>query len=128
MAALNSGKLHGAGLAVPNVDSQILPVRLGDPRRAAAVAERLLERGFYLAAIRPPTVPQGTSRLRLSLMATHTESEIAQLAEALVECAHAASAASAASPERGPSTPRAPRPRVSQPRVFPNGGRPFPVE
>jgi 8-amino-7-oxononanoate synthase len=85
-------RLRDAGLDVPNVDSQILPVMLGDPRRAAAVAERLLERGFYLAAIRPPTVPQGTSRLRLSLMATHTESEIAQLAEALVECAHAASA------------------------------------
>ena len=45
----------------------------------------LLERGIYVAAIRPPTVPEGTSRLRLSVMATHEESQLERAAEALIE-------------------------------------------
>ncbi len=48
-----------------------------------AVARRLLERGVYVAAIRPPTVPPGTSRLRVSLMATHTEEHVDRAAEAI---------------------------------------------
>ena len=45
----------------------------------------LLERGIYVAAIRPPTVPAGTSRLRVSLMATHTADQIAAAADAIIE-------------------------------------------
>jgi 7-keto-8-aminopelargonate synthetase-like enzyme len=44
---------------------------------------RLLEAGVYVAAIRPPTVAPGTSRLRLSVMATHSEEQLARAAEAL---------------------------------------------
>ena len=77
--------LRAGGLDVPNLDSQILPVMVGDARRAVAAAEQLLERGFYVAAIRPPTVPAGTSRLRLSLMATHTDAQIEGVAAALIE-------------------------------------------
>lgn len=69
-------RLRDAGIDVPSVDSQVLPVMAGDARRAVAAAEALLERGYYVAAIRPPTVPDGTSRLRLSLMATHTDAHI----------------------------------------------------
>lgn len=77
-------KLRAAGLDVPNVDSQILPVMVGDAREAVAAASRLLDRGYYVAAIRPPTVPPGTSRLRLSLMATHTREQIDGVAGELV--------------------------------------------
>jgi len=77
--------LRTAGLEVPNVDSQILPVMVGDARRAVAAADKLIERGYYVAAIRPPTVPPGTSRLRLSLMATHREGHIHGVARELIE-------------------------------------------
>ncbi|MFN2374926.1 MAG: 8-amino-7-oxononanoate synthase [Candidatus Binatia bacterium] len=77
--------LREAGLEVPNVESQVLPVMVGDARRAVAAAEALLARGYYVAAIRPPTVPEGTSRLRLSLMATHREEHIAGVARELVD-------------------------------------------
>jgi 8-amino-7-oxononanoate synthase len=76
-------KLREQGLDVPNVDSQILPVMVGDARRAVAAAEALLARGYYVAAIRPPTVPAGTSRLRLSLMATHREEHVDGVAREL---------------------------------------------
>lgn len=77
--------LRRAGLDVPNVDSQILPVLVGDARRAVEAAERLLERGYYVAAIRPPTVAPGTSRLRLSLMATHDAEHIDGVARELID-------------------------------------------
>jgi 8-amino-7-oxononanoate synthase len=60
------------------VPSHIVPllVRDGDPRRAMAASEALLARGIFVQAIRPPTVPPGGSRLRFSLMATHTRAHI----------------------------------------------------
>jgi len=83
-------RLRGAGLDVPHVDTQILPVLLGPAHVATSVASALLARGVYVAAIRPPTVPQGTSRLRVSLMATHTTDQIDRAAEAIVECVRGA--------------------------------------
>ena len=59
-------------------ETQILPVILGGPQRATRVAEALLTEGVFAPAIRPPAVPTGTSRLRLTVMATHTEAEIEQ--------------------------------------------------
>ena len=59
-------------------ETQILPVILGSPQRATRVAEALLTEGVFAPAIRPPAVPTGTSRLRLTVMATHTEVEIKQ--------------------------------------------------
>ncbi len=79
--------LRDAGLEVPNADSQIIPVLLGDAARAVATADKLRARGFYVAAIRPPTVARGTSRLRVSLMATHTSQEINSLRDAIIDCA-----------------------------------------
>ena len=58
---------------------------VGDAGNAVAVMRDLLERGIYVAAIRPPTVPAGTSRLRVSLMATHTADQIAAAADAIIE-------------------------------------------
>ena len=59
-------------------ETQILPVVFGNPQRATSVADALLTEDVFAPAIRPPSVPPGTSRLRLTLMATHTEAEIQQ--------------------------------------------------
>lgn len=62
-------------------ETQILPVVFGSPQRATRVAEALLTEGVFAPAIRPPAVPTGTSRLRLTVMATHTDAEIGQAIE-----------------------------------------------
>ena len=59
-------------------ETQILPVVLGSPQRATNIADALLAEGVFAPAIRPPAVPPDTSRLRLTVMATHTEAEIQQ--------------------------------------------------
>ena len=63
-------------------ETQILPVVLGSPQRATDVGEALLTEGVFAPAIRPPAVPTGTSRLRLTVMATHTEAEIQRAMDA----------------------------------------------
>lgn len=63
--------------------SPIMPIILGDSQRALAVAEQLLAAGFYVQAIRPPTVPEGTARLRITLCANHTRQQLEQLANCL---------------------------------------------
>ena len=63
----------------------IIPVVVGDPQRACRIAEALFERGFLVRAIRPPTVPAGTSRLRISVTAAHTREDVQALAGALDE-------------------------------------------
>jgi 8-amino-7-oxononanoate synthase len=68
----------------------IVPVILGEPARALAMAAALLDRGIFCPAIRPPTVPRGTSRLRASLTAEHTEDDVDRLVGALVEARDAA--------------------------------------
>jgi 8-amino-7-oxononanoate synthase len=67
----------------PGHPSAIVPVVLGPERRALEAAAALLERGLLVPAIRPPTVPPGTSRLRIALSAAHTEDQVRRLAEAL---------------------------------------------
>jgi 8-amino-7-oxononanoate synthase len=61
----------------------IQPLIVGDSREAMDIAFTLRERGFWVPAIRPPTVPAGTARLRVSLSAAHTEGDVAALIEAL---------------------------------------------
>lgn len=63
--------------------SAIFPVILGPPERALAAARALREQGLLVKAIRPPTVPEGTSRLRFCLSAAHSESHVQQALEAL---------------------------------------------
>lgn len=67
----------------PASDTAIQPVIIGANDEALAVAARLHEQGLWVPAIRPPTVAPGTSRLRVTLCATHTEDDVAQLAAAL---------------------------------------------
>ena len=61
----------------------IVPVILGESDRAMAIATRLRSAGFLVPAIRPPTVPEGTARLRISITASHTDEQIEGLATAL---------------------------------------------
>jgi 8-amino-7-oxononanoate synthase len=65
--------------------SPIVPIVCGDDRRALAASAALLERGLLVPAIRPPTVPVGTARLRIALSAAHTPQQIEQLVAALAE-------------------------------------------
>ena len=63
-------------------ETQILPVVLGSPQRTTRIADALLVEGVFAPAIRPPAVPPDTSRLRLTVMATHTRTEIQQAIDA----------------------------------------------
>lgn len=77
---------HGAsGLAYPLTDSlsAIQPLIVGDNQHTLQLAERLREQGCWVTAIRPPTVPAGTARLRLTLTAAHEPQDITQLLEVL---------------------------------------------
>jgi 8-amino-7-oxononanoate synthase len=65
--------------------SQILPVIIGDDQRTMQIASSLRERGFDVRGVRPPTVPQGTARLRISLTLNVDEGAIAGLFDALAE-------------------------------------------
>jgi glycine C-acetyltransferase/8-amino-7-oxononanoate synthase len=68
--ALREG-LRSEGLDPIGADTQIVPLVIGEADDAMAICERLLEEGIFAQAIRPPTVPPGTCRLRLTVMATH---------------------------------------------------------
>lgn len=74
-----------AGFALADSSTPIQPVLLGNALAAVRASEALLERGFFVAAIRPPTVPAGTSRLRIALSAAHREVDVDALAAALAE-------------------------------------------
>ncbi|HEU4530803.1 MAG TPA: 8-amino-7-oxononanoate synthase [Steroidobacteraceae bacterium] len=75
------------GLQVLDSHTPIQPVVLGSNERAVAASEALWERGLWVSAIRPPTVPEGTARLRVTLCANHTHSQVLQLIEALSQVA-----------------------------------------
>jgi 7-keto-8-aminopelargonate synthetase-like enzyme len=63
----------------PEPRSPIVPVIIGDESRAVAASDHLLARGLWVPAIRPPTVPAGTSRLRVTLSAIHTDEQVDRL-------------------------------------------------
>jgi 8-amino-7-oxononanoate synthase len=65
----------------------IQPLIVGDAGAAVELSQRLADRGFWVPAIRPPTVPAGTARLRVSLSAAHTDDDIDGVLRALAECA-----------------------------------------
>jgi len=69
-------KLRTLGFEVPNENTHILPVLIGDNERTMQLSAKLLERGVFVQGIRPPTVPEGTARLRLTPMATHRPEHI----------------------------------------------------
>jgi 7-keto-8-aminopelargonate synthetase-like enzyme len=65
--------------------SPIVPVILGEEGVAVAVAQKLLDAGLWVPAIRPPTVAVGTARLRIALSAAHTDAMVRDLKVALLE-------------------------------------------
>jgi 8-amino-7-oxononanoate synthase len=71
------------GLALTDSTTAIQPLALGDAAWALDASQRLLAQGFLVPAIRPPTVPEGTSRLRVSLSAAHTRDDVERLASVL---------------------------------------------
>jgi 8-amino-7-oxononanoate synthase len=75
------------GLPLLPSSTPIQPLLIGDAARAIAVSEALLERGLLVTAIRPPTVPQGSARLRITLSARHTPADVDRLLEALAAIA-----------------------------------------
>ena len=68
--------LRAWGFNTLDSSTQIIPVLIGAPDRAVAMARRLFEKGIFIQAIRPPAVPQGMSRLRITVMATHTPQDL----------------------------------------------------
>ncbi len=94
--------LTGAGVAVPKtkLETPIVPVVVGEAEAAVGASERALADGVFAQAIRPPTVPEGSSRLRLAVMASHTKSELREAARTIAAAAsgeqHAAASLAAA--------------------------------
>jgi 8-amino-7-oxononanoate synthase len=76
-------RLRAAGYVTGRSAGPIAPVIVGTPERALELGERLMDRGFFVPAIRPPSVPAGTARLRISLTASHTAAQVDDLARAL---------------------------------------------
>jgi 8-amino-7-oxononanoate synthase len=72
------------GLPLMNSFTPIQPLVLGDSERALTVSQRLREQGFLVSAIRPPTVPEGTARLRITFSAEHEEVHVDRLLSALL--------------------------------------------
>jgi 8-amino-7-oxononanoate synthase len=75
-----------AGLPLADSTTPIQPVLLGGADAAVEASRRLLDRGFFVAAIRPPTVPADSSRLRVALSAAHRDADVEGLVAALTDC------------------------------------------
>ncbi len=83
LAAAVKKELTAMGWNCADSATPIIPVMIGEPEDALRAAAFLRERGIFITAIRPPTVPPRSARLRISLMAIHTDSQIQQLLDAM---------------------------------------------
>lgn len=79
-------RLNKMGFNLRGSISPIIPILIGDTKKTVAISQALWAKGFYVPAIRPPTVPQGQSRLRLTITAMHTRKQMDRLLENL--CNH----------------------------------------
>ena len=109
-------ELASQGFDMSGSPTQILSVVVGDPRRAVRICEVALERGLLVQTVRPPTVPSGMSRLRLTAMASHPTAELRSAARILGQVARAAGL------EREAQT----RPRIEPPEMDEPGEPPTP--
>jgi glycine C-acetyltransferase/8-amino-7-oxononanoate synthase len=101
-AALREG-LRAEGLPVADSGTQIVPLVVGGAEDAMALCEAALERGVFAQAIRPPTVPPGTSRLRMTAMATHRASDLRRAAREIAAAARELGLARKSAPESRPA-------------------------
>lgn len=74
------------GLTLMDSFTPIQPILIGDSARAIRLSQMLRERGLMVTAIRPPTVPAGSARLRVTLSAAHSEAQVQLLLNALADC------------------------------------------
>jgi 8-amino-7-oxononanoate synthase len=81
-ARLRAG-LRELGFPALDAGSPVVPIIVGEEQRAMDLMAHCLERGVYAPAVRPPTVPRGTSRLRVSMRADHTDEQVDLLLDAL---------------------------------------------
>jgi len=84
--------LRSQGWRVPEGSTLIIPILVGDADETMRLSTALLDRGYFVQGIRPPTVPAGTSRLRLVPTAAHTDAQVSGLLEAFEELAAASAA------------------------------------
>ncbi len=91
-AATLRAALAANGLEPGGAGAQIMPITVGDPDKAVAICRRALDAGVYAQAIRPPTVPEGTSRLRLTVLADHDPEQLVEAASILAAAFRAVSA------------------------------------
>jgi len=82
-APLRKARMFARALNLPEAQSAIVPVIVGKSETALAASRELADEGFLVVAIRPPTVPAGTARLRFAFTAQHPDSEIERLADAV---------------------------------------------
>jgi 8-amino-7-oxononanoate synthase len=87
-AAAFRDRLAAAGLDLGGAAAQIVPIVVGPPAAAVALSAALAEGGFFVPAIRPPSVPPGRSLVRASLSWLHADSDLAALADAIIACHH----------------------------------------
>jgi 8-amino-7-oxononanoate synthase len=80
---LGHARRFTASLGLPEAQSPIVPILLGEAETALAASADLEAQGLLAVAIRPPTVPAGTARLRIAFSAGHTEAQVDTLADAV---------------------------------------------
>ena len=71
-------------MELPDAESPIVPIVIGAANDAMAYSQTLQDRGYLVTAIRPPTVPDGTARLRFTFTAGHSDTQVDTLAEAVL--------------------------------------------
>lgn len=82
---LTNAAVFATAMKLPDPQSAIIPIALGTPEHAMRASAALEERGFLVVAIRPPTVPEGTARLRVTFSAAHSVDDVHGLAAAVTE-------------------------------------------